>query len=220
MIWLKKIFVTFVAVLTFGTVAPNSHASTDRSQASKSNRLEKSASDLKIDSVREVEAVRDKDSNTERDGWSQPWQEVAAGLTDQGELKERLVGYTVKQAEKQSFQKFGPAIQEQVGDEFRDEILPKVGEVMKTVAGNFDEDTMRNLVISNSPTGGFGEKIFHIYDARTSQDLVRFHVRRDHPPKDGYWFNFHYHVPSDHFQGHHELGNIFWDKDTPPQWRA
>jgi hypothetical protein len=111
-------------------------------------------------------------------------------------------------------------ISEQVGDEYRNLIVPKIGEVMNGISRQYDEETLRNLVVSQSPSGGSGEKILHIYDGRSGQDLVRFHVRRDHPPKDGYWFNFHYHVDKDQFETHHNLGNIYWDKDTPPQWRA
>lgn len=214
--WMKKIFVTFVAALTFGTVAPNSHASTDRSHGSKSNRLEKSASEMNI----EAESVQTEEPKENIEKPPSSWQEVAAAVSSEDELKDQLVGYTVNQAEKQGFQKFGSVIGDQVGEEYRDVILPKVGEVMETVAGKYDEETLRNLKLSESPTGGFGEKIFHIYDTRSGQDLVRFHVRRDHPPKDGYWFNFHYHLNSDHFQSHYDLGKIFWDKDTPPQWKA
>ncbi|HEX7065941.1 MAG TPA: YpjP family protein [Bacillales bacterium] len=215
--WMKKIFVTFVAALTFGIVVPNnSHVTTDRAQNSKANRLEKSSNELELNA--EIEAVEEKEPEPEYSPSS--WGEVAASVSDTDELRSRLMMYTVRQAEEQGFQKFGPVIAGQVGEEYRGEILPQVGNVIEGVATELDEETLRNLVISGSPSGGFGEKIFHIYDARNGQDLVRFHVRRDHPPLDGYWFNFHYHIPSDHFQGHHDLGNIFWDKDTPPQWMA
>lgn len=227
--WIKKILVTFVAVLTFGTVVPNSHVSTDKSQSSKSNRLEKPASDvqLKTEAVPEIEQEHETESIAEKTQESKPkisipssWQEVAATVPDEGELRDQLTKYTIVQAEKQGFKKFGPAIAEQVGGEYRDEILPKFGQVMESVVSGLDEDTLRNLEVTDSPSGGFGEKIFHVADTRNGEDLVRFHVRRDHPPQDGYWFNFHYHLPSDDFQGHYELGQIYWDKDTPPQWRA
>ena len=63
-------------------------------------------------------------------------------------------------------------------------------------------------------------KIFHVYNRLTGEDLLRFHVRRDHPPQDGYWFNFHYHTAEDGFQSHHELGSIYWDRNTPPDWMS
>lgn len=214
--WMKKIFVTFAAALTFGTVAPNSHAPNDRSQSSKSNRLEKSPSEINV----EAEAAKTDESKETVNAVPSSWQEIAASVSNTDELKDQFVDYTVNHAEKQGFKKFGSVIGGQVGNEYRDEILPKVGQVMETIASKYDEDTLRNLKLSQSPSGGFGEKIFHIYDTRSGQDLVRFHVRRDHPPKDGYWFNFHYHLNSDQFQSHHDLGKIFWDKDTPPQWKA
>ena len=54
------------------------------------------------------------------------------------------------------------------------------------------EESLQSLAISK-PAGGNNEKIFHVYDTKTGNDLLRFHVRRDHPPQDGYYFNFHYH---------------------------
>ncbi|MED4798110.1 YpjP family protein, partial [Priestia megaterium] len=49
-------------------------------------------------------------------------------------------------------------------------------------------------------------------------DLIRFHVRRENPPKDGYWFNFHYHAAADNFQKHYDLGKIYWNRNMPPKW--
>ncbi|HEU5140134.1 MAG TPA: YpjP family protein [Bacillales bacterium] len=218
--WMKKIFVTFVAALTFGIVVPNSHVTTDRAHNSKANRLEKSSNELDVNV--ETVAVEEKDTDTESEPEYSPssWEEAAASVLDTDELRNQFKMYTVQQVEQQGFQKFGPVISDQVGEEYLRAILPEVETVIDGVATGTDEETLRNLAISGSPAGGFGEKILHIYDSRNGQDLIRFHVRRDHPPLDGYWFNFHYHIPSDEFQEHHDLGNIFWDKDTPPQWMA
>jgi hypothetical protein len=227
--WLKKVLVTFVAILTFGTFVPNLHSSSVKTQSSKSNQLENSVSDVQIEAEAApiTESEQEKKSEAEKEQKSEPdtqaplsWQEMAATLSDEGELRHQLMKYTVLQAEKQGFKKFGPTIAGQVGEEYRDNILPKVGQVMKTITTDLDGDTLRHLEISDGPSGGFGERIFHVSDTRNKEDLVRFHVRRDHPPLDGYWFNFHYHLPSDHFQGHYDLGQIYWDKDTPPQWKA
>lgn len=213
---IKKLFVTFVAALTFGTIAPNSHTSSDRSQTSKSNRLEKSASEINV----EADSVQSSRKKRQDEARAPAWNEVAAAVSNEDELQQRLVGFTVQHAKKKGYQKFGPVISEQVGEDYQDQILPKISEVMETISNQYDEETLRNLALSQSPASGFGEKIFHIYDSRNGQDLVRFHVRRDHPPKDGYWFNFHYHLSTDQFQSHHELGKIYWDKDMPPRWQA
>ncbi|HET7629410.1 MAG TPA: YpjP family protein [Bacillales bacterium] len=216
---LKKIVVTLTAALTFGTFVPGSHVSSDRTHTTKSSRFEGASSES-------VEMSSGSDSNAKnqtkrrREETPASWNEIAAAAEHPSELRTRLPKFTVKLAVRQGFRKFGPAISNQVGDEYRETIVPKIGDVMEDLSGQLDEDTLRNLVVSQSPSGGFGEKIFHIFDGRNGKDLVRFHVRRDHPPKDGYWFNFHYHVVMDHYENHHELGNIYWDKDTPPKWMA
>lgn len=134
--------------------------------------------------------------------------------------KEDFMFYAIQKAEEQSVRKFGPIIEKSIGDEFREVVLPKMEEVIMTLSNQLEEEQLQYLVISNKPTGGTSEKIFHIYDSRSGQDIIRFHVRRDHPPLEGYYFNFHYHTYLDQFQSHHELGCIYWAKDTPPNWQV
>nr|WP_239454462.1 YpjP family protein [Bacillus suaedaesalsae] len=134
--------------------------------------------------------------------------------------KEHFTLYAIQKAEEQSVKKFGPIIEETIGDEFREVILPKMEEVIMTLSDELEKNQLQHLVISNKPTGGVSEKIFHIYDSRSGKDIIRFHVRRDHPPLEGYYFNFHYHTYQDQFQSHYELGSIYWSKDTPPNWHA
>jgi hypothetical protein len=86
------------------------------------------------------------------------------------------------------------------------------------VAVQFPEESLANLKVTETPGGGLSEKIFHITNSKANEDVIRFHVRRDHPPQQGYWFNFHYHTHHDNFQAHHELGSIYWNKNTPPKW--
>ncbi|MEH7388569.1 YpjP family protein, partial [Bacillus sp. JJ1521] len=86
------------------------------------------------------------------------------------------------------------------------------------LAEQYPTEQLDQLEISEQPSGGNGEKIFHIFDNTSGKDIVRFHVRKDHPPQDGYWFNFHYHTHHDGFQTHHALGDIYWNKNTPPKW--
>lgn len=220
--WLKKSFVAFVAAVTFGTVAPppSSHISTDKSDSSKPDSFEggsEEGTELHTEGER---TPREEVKTPSPDFPTMSWQEVAASSSAPGELRDRLSLYTMEEAEKRGFEKFGPVIANQVGDEYREAILPKVGQVMETLIDDLDEDSLRSLDIFNEPSPGTGERIFHVMNTKDHQDLVRFHVRRDHPPKDGYWFNFHYHLPSDQFQAHYELGKIYWNKDTPPQWRA
>ncbi|RPK04984.1 hypothetical protein BSBH6_01685 [Bacillus subtilis] len=124
-------------------------------------------------------------------------------------------------AEDQSFLKFGSKIAPVIEDDYRKEILPKIENVISDYLATLqDDETYQDVVISSMPSAGKTEKIFNVYNRTTGEDLLRFHVRRDHPPHDGYWFNFHYHTAEDGFQSHHELGSIYWDRNTPPNWMS
>lgn len=215
---LKQIFVTFMAFLTFGSAAPSSQVTVDRVHNPKSGRPDKTASDIDVQVEQSAEQEDAEEEMEEPPPVPSSWQEIAATLTDSGVLRDQLKRYTMIQAERQGIEKFGSIIAEHVGEDYREVIIPKVGRMIDSVAIETDDETLRNLEISDVPSGGFGEKIFHIYDTRNGQDVVRFHVRRDHPPQEGYWFNFHYHLSSDQFHVHHDLGSIYWDKDTPPRW--
>jgi len=123
-------------------------------------------------------------------------------------------------AERQSYQKFGPKIKPVIENEFKEVILPSIEKALEEVSGQFPEEDFGYMTISERPSGGTSEKIFHIQNRRTSEDVMRFHVRRDNPPQQGYWFNFHYHTYHDQFQNHYSLGSIYWDKNTPPKWMS
>lgn len=129
-----------------------------------------------------------------------------------------FVTYIVSEADRQSKEKFGSKISPVIATKFDQTILPKVTDTITTFAENQSPQSFAYLAVSQYPKGGVNEKIMHIYDSRTNEDLLRFHVRRDHPPKDGYYFNFHYHMANDNFVAHHELGKIYWGKNQPPQW--
>ncbi|WP_416826013.1 YpjP family protein [Ectobacillus polymachus] len=131
---------------------------------------------------------------------------------------ESFITYAVGEAERQTKEKFGSKISPVIGTKFDDTILPKVTDMITSFANQQSLQTFSNLAVSQYPKGGENEKILHIYDICTNEDLLRFHVRRDHPPKDGYYFDFHYHTAQDNFVAHHELGTIYWGKNQPPQW--
>lgn len=125
-----------------------------------------------------------------------------------------------EQARIQSLLKFGPRIREQVEDEFTAVILPKMEEILEELATEAGDDAVRYYGITEEPAKGYGERIFNVTDYRTGSDVVRFHVRRDNRPLEGHFFNFHYHVSKDSFKEHHTIGEIYWDKNTPPKWMA
>lgn len=123
-----------------------------------------------------------------------------------------------EKAKEQVLRKMGPRISERVADEFTTVILPKIEQVMETVMLDENGDPISHYGITEDPSSGYGERIFHVYDYHKQENVVKFHVRRVHRPLEGHWFNFHYHLNTDQFETHYEIGEIFWDKNTPPKW--
>jgi hypothetical protein len=189
--WLRKSLVVLITTLTFGLVTPPASLLVDEAKA------DDSSVDAAVVSNRNAKA------------------EEVRVLT-----REEFVQQTMEKAIVQSYEKFGEKILPVIEDEFNEVILPRIEEVLVSIAEQYPEEKLVNLVITENPSGGISEKIFHIYDKTSGKDIVRFHVRRDHPPQDGYWFNFHYHTYHDSFQTHYELGRIYWAKNTPPKWMS
>ncbi|MBO1515619.1 YpjP family protein [Metabacillus bambusae] len=133
--------------------------------------------------------------------------------------KDQVLINLLTEAEQKSFIKFGDKIGGVIEDEFKEMIFPKMEEIITYYLNVEDDELFQQLEISK-PSGGTGEKIFHIYNTITGEDVLRFHVRRENRPLEGYWFNFHYHTYHDSFQSHKDLGSIFWDKNTPPNWMS
>lgn len=198
--WLRKALVVAITVCTFGLVTPPAslmaadEPATDDSPSS------------------------DWPSNH---GGSQ-MTSVANELETQAPIltRRQFIERTMEKAVAQSYEKFGRKIAPVIEEEFRDVILPRIEEVIASIAEQYPEEQLQYLAVTENPSGGMGERIFHIYRVDTGEDIIRFHVRREHPPQDGYWFQFHYHTYHDRFQTHYELGKIYWDKNTPPQWRT
>ncbi|WP_407271554.1 YpjP family protein [Radiobacillus sp. PE A8.2] len=196
--WMKKIFVVLITILTLGAYVPpiyldaNADTETDEVAPASSN-------DVAPESA--IEEKHD-DSN------------------DAPESEDDMVRAITDQAKAQTFAKLGPRIVNQVEDEFMTKILPSIEEVVNQVLVEAGEESLPYYGITEKPSSGYGEKIFDIYDARTNKDIVRFHVRRDNRPQEGYWFNFHYHLSNDGFEKHHQIGEVYWDKNTPPKWMA
>ncbi|WP_181833142.1 YpjP family protein [Bacillus taeanensis] len=222
-LWLRKSIVVLITILTFGTVVPTSILLNDSD--SKRSEVVAHSIDTKGDAVSEnfIEeqlAQPEKQNNEAKLSESVSWNVIPKSFSEKEKLQNEFMTYTMSEAKKLAEIKFGPVINRRVGKQYEQEVLPKFGKVVTLLGEELEEEQIRHLKISQNPAGGLGEKILHIYDERNGQDIIRFHVRRDHPPLDGYWFNFHYHVPTDNFQTHHEIGKIYWDKNTPPHWSA
>ncbi|WP_347862150.1 YpjP family protein [Salimicrobium sp. PL1-032A] len=102
-------------------------------------------------------------------------------------------------------------------DEVIEEIFPQIEAVIESFV---DDGNVPMYEITEDPSAGYGERIFNLIHGETEEELARFHVRRDLRPGEGYWFNFHYHVKEDGYETHHPLGEIYWDKNTPPKWMS
>ncbi|WP_312472964.1 YpjP family protein [Neobacillus sp.] len=194
--WLRKSFFVIVSVLTFGLVTPTQL----------------------MNSV-------NAENLGDRDAFEVPAQESiltsATALFEETDFnREKFIEELIKQAEIQSYQKFGSKIKPVIENEFREIILPNIEKALDETSAQFPEEDLKNLTITEQPSAGHSEKIFNIKNRLTGNDILLFHVRRDNPPQAGYWFNFHYHTYHDEFQSHHELGSIYWAKNTPPKWMS
>jgi len=107
--------------------------------------------------------------------------------------------------------KFGAKIQPRIQERYAKEIFPAYQQKIEQLATS-------TSAISHKPSGDYGEKIFHLYDASTNEDILRAHVRVEKRPQEGYYFTFHYHTASDQFSSHQDIGEIYWSKNTPPKW--
>ncbi|MBO0998732.1 YpjP family protein [Bacillus sp. SD075] len=196
-VWFRKSLVILVSVLTFGLVTP---------------------SDLAW--LAEADSLKDtKKGLMEEEGLAYLPSQNTTVLEEEFNREEFLSGILDK-AEENAFLKFGDKIHPKIGDEFKIAILPKMEEAITEMAAQFPDEKLQQLTITEQPSAGRAEKIFHIYEYNSGKDIIRFHVRQENPPLEGYWFDFHYHTYHDSFATHYNIGKIYWDKNTPPEWTS
>lgn len=198
-LWLRKISAVLIIIMTLGLYIPPPFLTSNAKE-------DKETLDSKTDVnetllTMEVEEVDDSvnDGYLENDDYT---------------------SVITAKAREQMITKLGPKILNQVEDDLMSTILPNTEDVLALILAEAGEEDSIYFEITEHPTTGYGEKIFTIYDYRTTQEIARFDVRRDNRPDDGYWFNFHYHLSKDNFEKHYEIGEIYWDKNTPPKWMA
>jgi len=124
----------------------------------------------------------------------------------------------VSAAKEQSYIKFGTKVGPVIEQQFETDIFPKIEEAIAMTVERVGDEKLRNLTVSEKPSGDYSEKIFHIVDSQSNADVIRFHVRTENRPFDGYYYNFHYHTFEDNYSKHYDLGEIYWSKNTPPKW--
>lgn len=199
-LWMKKLSVILITFMTLGLYIPPTY-------------LDVSAKDN--------ESIPEKEDINEN-GSAVPEMEIKGQENNDSSFYESgiLVGMLTEQATQQTVSKLGPKIYNQVEAEFTSTILPGIEEVLENILMEAGEEKLPYYGITEQPAQGYGERIFNVYDYQKKQDVARFHVRRDNRPGEGYWFNFHYHVSKDGFENHHLIGELYWDKNTPPKWMA
>ncbi|WP_303969200.1 YpjP family protein [Sporosarcina ureae] len=190
--WLQRLMIASVAVLTLGVITPNHEIWTNFTDKNEPN-----------------------ESGTHAEGM-----EYSLELQDNRNDLLTLDSYTREQqlvahARLLTYEKFGQRIGPVIQNEFDQEIFPRIEAVIQTTVHNAAD---RRLAITEQPSGDYAEKIFHVYDKTANQDLIKFHVRTEKRPSDGYFYNFHYHTADDGFVAHHSVGDIYWSKNTPPKW--
>ncbi|MFD6442825.1 YpjP family protein, partial [Peribacillus sp. NPDC060186] len=196
-VWFRKSLVILVSVLTFGLVTPS-----DLAWLAEADSLK----DTKKGLVEEEHLAHLS---------SQKPTEIEEGFN-----REEFLSGILDKAEENAIMKFGEKINPKIGDEFKMAILPKMEDAITEITAQFPDEELQQLTITEQPSAGRAEKIFHIYDSISGKDIMRFHVRQENPPLEGYWFDFHYHTYHDSYATHYDIGKIYWDKNTPPEWTS
>lgn len=199
-LWFRKISAIFLVIMTFGMYVPPIYLTAHAEENKESIESKSKFKEAELPPV--VEVV---------DDYSMESHHIE---------EEDFNDVITKKAKEQVITKLGPKIVEQVEDEFLTIILPTMEKALQLILTDVGEEDSTYIGITEQLSTGYGEKIFHVYDYRTKEDIARFHVRRDNRPLEGYWFNFHYHLSEDNFEKHHEIGEIYWDKNIPPKWMS
>ena len=194
--WIQKSIVITVAFLTFGLITPT-HEIWDAFDQNQSNRSTIGPFSTSTASAAEPEVI------------------------EEVEIQQEVIDYSsllVDAAKEQSYIKFGTKIGPKISNEFDTIIFPKMEEAIAMTLAGLDNESLASITITEKPSGNYGEKIFNITNSETGDDLIRFHVRTEKRPQEGYYYNFHYHSAEDDFMTHYNLGDIYWEKNTPPKW--
>ncbi|WP_226580366.1 YpjP family protein [Halobacillus litoralis] len=195
---MRRIFVVLISLLTLGMYVPPTQLDTDaaeKKELSEHNHYSQSTISPEVEEFPEV-------------------------LSDEPLQTDGLIDSFTEQARAQTVAKMGPRILDKVDEDLTTSILPKMEEALDEILSSAGEGQVPYYEITEEPASGYGERIFNIYNHLTNEEVARFHVRRDKRPGEGYWFNFHYHLQDDNFMKHHQIGDVYWEKNTPPKWMS
>ncbi|WP_080872149.1 YpjP family protein [Oceanobacillus timonensis] len=191
-LWWRRIAVVFITILTLGIYSPTNLLEVDADK--RSDNSVSSSSDIDTASVIK-EATQSYIVEDARASYLKHLQKEAKVL---------------------SLEKFGPKITDKVEDEFAAAILPQMETMLVDLVEH--SEAYNDIAITEKPSKGYGERMFNVSNNRSGETLVKFHVRRENRPLEGHYFHFHYHLSEDGFQKHHPIGDIYWDRNTPPKW--
>lgn len=197
--WLQKLLVIAVALLTFGLITPEHEIWDALNQGQPSNNQNSEYKEI-VSSNHEEQL------------------ETPISTEFIGSDREQHIQSILSTAKEQSYIKFGSRIAPVIGNDFDQHILPKLEQAIEQTLATVDDEAIRYLKITEKPSGDYAERIFNISNGISGNDLLRVHVRTENRPKEGYYYNFHYHTYADEFFAHHHLGDIYWSKNTPPKW--
>ncbi|UOQ49225.1 YpjP family protein [Gracilibacillus caseinilyticus] len=189
---MKKLTVLLVTILTLGLYVPPIYIDAD---------MDKGEVEPSEDQTKQLDDQVVEDTN-----------EVVLEDSNQLYLQE-----LDKQAEELVFEKLGK-ISTKIDTELNQVVLPNLKAVLHDIYEQIGEEESQYLMIKEEPSAGYGERIFNLYDAKQKQNVAKFHVNRVKRPSDGYYFQFHYHLFNDQFEEHIPLAEVYWGKNTPPQW--
>ncbi|MGJ9382230.1 YpjP family protein [Salipaludibacillus sp. CF4.18] len=205
-LWLKKLSVVLITFMTVGMYIPPTYLDAEAESANKevvssNDRLPET--DTPLPDIGEIEETQLDSLDDEDD-----------------DVSDHYIHMVTNQAKEQTVTKLGPKIVNKVENDVMTTILPHIEEVIVGLFEEAGQEKFQFYEITEDLTPGYGEKIFNVYDHQAKQDVAMFHVRREIRPKEGYWFNFHYHLSNDDFEEHYNIGDIYWDKNTPPKWMS
>jgi len=192
--WFNKIAAIFTALMMFGFYVPPTSMNPEANAEKDSN--------FSTPTLNENELTNIIEDSTET------YEVNEASPTD----------VLINKAREMTLYKLGPKITSKVEDDLLIEVLPQMEKVVEEILLETDEDLIPYFEITENPSTGEGERIFNLYNNLTNGEVAMFHVRRDKKPLEGYWFNFHYHLNDDGFETHHPISEVYWDKNTPPNW--
>src|SRR5690625_5520612 len=158
-LWIRKTFVIIVAIMTLGTyvppVSPNAEATEHKDISTNANSNEND----NHTTVAELE------------------ESPESSLNDRSEHSENdYLNSLLNRAQEQTMTKFGPKIAAKIEEEFTENILPVMEEVIATVINEAGEDTVPYYEITDKPTSGLGERIFYVYDEKNNKKYANYQL--------------------------------------------